>query len=237
MQKRGGGGIRYLDLKFVSQYRKILGTIRRIRNQKISGIEIFLHEEGISRFSVKLVCLTVPKNFVGEPFCVSGNFGYRNILCIRRGYHYSPLKFCLTVPKNFAGEPFNVSENFGYRKILCIRRGYHYSLEIFRLSAEKLRRGTLLCFKKIPVSKLFMHRRGWQHGIVEKSFVSQDRNEKLGKGSFLFSRKFLVSKKIYGEKVGFTILLGEIVNVSEIVKIFDTAEIRTRTYRFRTLLS
>ena len=36
---------------------------------------------------------------------------------------------------------------------------------------------------------------------------------------------------------GITILLSEIVKVSEIVKISDTAEIQTRTYRFRTLLS
>ena len=30
-------------------------------------------------------CLTVPKKFVGEPFCVSENFWYRKNLWIRRG--------------------------------------------------------------------------------------------------------------------------------------------------------
>ena len=30
-------------------------------------------------------CLTVPKNFVGELFCVSQSFWYRNSLCIRGG--------------------------------------------------------------------------------------------------------------------------------------------------------
>ena len=29
-------------------------------------------------FSLKIFCLTVPKNFVGEPFGVSESFGYRN---------------------------------------------------------------------------------------------------------------------------------------------------------------
>ena len=104
----------------------------------------------------KIFCLTGPKNFVRGPFCISENFGYRKILCIRRGYHYSPLKiFCLTIPKKFVGEPF--------------------------------------CFKKNLVSKILMPKRGGHHG-----FVSQDRNEKLGKGTLLFSSEFLVTKKFYG---------------------------------------
>ena len=41
--------------------------------------------EGISRFSVKNFCLTVPKNFVEETFCVSKNFWYRKMLGIREG--------------------------------------------------------------------------------------------------------------------------------------------------------
>ena len=41
--------------------------------------------EGVSRFSVKIIRLTVPKNLVGEPFCVSENFGYRKKLEIREG--------------------------------------------------------------------------------------------------------------------------------------------------------
>ena len=36
---------------------------------------------------------------------------------------------------------------------------------------------------------------------------------------------------------GITILLSEFVNVNESVKISDTAEIQTLTYRFITLLS
>ena len=36
-------------------------------------------------FLSKLFCLTVPKNFVGEPFCISENFWYRKMLGIERG--------------------------------------------------------------------------------------------------------------------------------------------------------
>ena len=61
-----------------------------------------------------MCCLTVPKNFVGEPFCVSQNFWYRKNLWIRGGrggggreYHdFLSKVFCLTVPKIFVGEPF-----------------------------------------------------------------------------------------------------------------------------------
>ena len=69
---------------------------------------------------------------------------------------------------------------------------------------KKNRKGSLLCFKKFPVSKTFMHRRGGggHHGLVEKSFVSQDLNEKLGEGTLLFSRKYLVSKKNFRGRRG-----------------------------------
>ena len=36
-------------------------------------------------FPLKNFCLTVPKNFVEEPFCVSENFWYRKMLGIREG--------------------------------------------------------------------------------------------------------------------------------------------------------
>ena len=58
-------------------------------------------------FPLKLFCLTVPKNFVGEPFGVSENFWYRKILCFRGLCHDFPSKiFCLKVPKNFVEQPF-----------------------------------------------------------------------------------------------------------------------------------
>ena len=56
-------------------------------------------------------CLTVPKNLVGETFCVSQSFWYRENLMDKKGLggkeynHFLPKNFCLTVPKNFVGNP------------------------------------------------------------------------------------------------------------------------------------
>ena len=42
-----------------------------------------LYAKGYHDFPLKNFCLIVPKNFVGEPFCVSQNFWYRKILWMR----------------------------------------------------------------------------------------------------------------------------------------------------------
>ena len=63
-------------------------------------------------------------------------------------------------------------------------------------SADKIRRRTLRCFERILVSKIFMNRRGRGITVLSIFFVSQDRNEKLCKGTLLFSGNFLVSKKV-----------------------------------------
>ena len=50
-------------------------------------------ERGHHDFPSKICCLTVPKNFVGETFCVSEKFWYRKMLGIREGgYHDFPSK-------------------------------------------------------------------------------------------------------------------------------------------------
>ena len=60
-------------------------------------------------FPLKICCLTLPSNFVGET-CVSENFGYRKMLRIREregagGDHDFLSKFCcLTVQKIFLGK-------------------------------------------------------------------------------------------------------------------------------------
>ena len=111
-----------------------------------------MQKRGYHDFPSEIFCLTVPKkeDFVGEPFGVSEKFGYRKILCIRRGFHYFLLKiFSSRSAEKFRGGPFNVSENFGYRKVLCIRRGYHYfPSKIFCLTVPKKFVGEPLCFKK-----------------------------------------------------------------------------------------
>ena len=44
-----------------------------------------LYAKAYHDFLLKNFCLTVPKNFVGKPFCVSENFWYRKTLGIREG--------------------------------------------------------------------------------------------------------------------------------------------------------
>ena len=56
---------------------------------------------------------------------------------------------------------------------------------------------TLCCFRKILLSKISCIGGGRGITVSSNFFVSQDRNEKLCKGTFLFSGIFLVSKKIW----------------------------------------
>ena len=65
------------------------------------------------------------------------------------------------------------------------------SLENFCLSTEKIRCGTLRCFRKFRVSKNFMHR-GVHQGLLEFFFVSQC--QKVSWGTLQCFRKFGVSK-------------------------------------------
>ncbi len=62
-------------------------------------------------FLWKICCLTVPKNFVGVPFCVSQSFWCQKNLWKRRGVgrreggsRFKVKNFCLTILKKFVGE-------------------------------------------------------------------------------------------------------------------------------------
>ena len=73
-----------------------------------------IRERVIHVFRSKIFCLTMPKNFVGEPFCAVFQkiSGIEEIYGEEGGgaYHIFPSKrFCLTVPKIFVGEPVIVS--------------------------------------------------------------------------------------------------------------------------------
>ena len=74
-------------------------------------------------FPSKFFCITVPKNFVGEPFNVSEKLGFRKNVRIRRAYHYSPLNFLVSQCRHVSSEDPRVSENFPYRKISWLREG------------------------------------------------------------------------------------------------------------------
>ena len=72
-------------------------------------------------FPSKIICLTVPKNFAGEPFRVSVISGIEKVW-IRGGgggeyQDFLSKIICLTVPKIFVGEPFSVSLISGIEKV------------------------------------------------------------------------------------------------------------------------
>ena len=62
-------------------------------------------------------------------------------------------------------------------------------------SADKIRRRTLLCFKRILVSKIFKQRRGEASRFCRKFFYLTGP-KKLRQGTILCFRKFLVEKNI-----------------------------------------
>ena len=94
----------------------------------------------------------------------------------KRGYHKFPSKiFCLTVPKKFRGQPFNVSDKLGHGKILFIIGGItSFRRKLFVSQCRKISWATLQCFRKIGVSKNFMHNRGIT-SFYRKFFVSHYR--------------------------------------------------------------
>ena len=108
-------------------------------------------EGEVSRFPSNFFCLTVPKNAVGEPFSLSLISGIEKVWM--RGWGGGgecqdfPSKISgLTVPKNFAWQPFRVSLISGIEKIY-VSQGYVtiFCRNFLSHSAEKFRRGTLLC--------------------------------------------------------------------------------------------
>ena len=107
--------------------------------------------------------------------------------------------------KNFAREPFCVLEKFWREKYFMDKRGggvSRFSVEKFLSDCTEIFHWrTLWCFRKILLSKIFMHRRG-ESRFCRKFFVSQERNENLCRGTLLFSIKFLVSKKFMDKRGG-----------------------------------
>ena len=93
-------------------------------------------------FPSKLFCLTVPKYFLEEPFCVSERFRYRKILWIRGEYQdFLPKICCFTVPRNFVGESICVSETSGYRSFWIKGGGgkecHEFTSQIFCFTVPK----------------------------------------------------------------------------------------------------
>ena len=156
---------------------------------------------GITIFCRKFFGLTVPKNFVGDPFCVSEKFWYRKMLGIREGAGITIFRQNCFVSQyrniSFVEEPFYVSESFGYRKILCLRGEYYNFLwKICCLTVPKKFIEEPFC-----VSESFGYRKilGIRGGGKYQDFPSKFfclSSEKFRRGTLLCFRKFRVSKNI-----------------------------------------
>ena len=166
-----------------------------------------MQKRGYHDFSFKIFCLTVPKNFVGEHFGVSKNFGYRKILCIREGgitflrrklLSHSTKKIRWGTLRCFIKS--RVLQNFMHKKGISLN-----SVEKFLShSADKIRRKILLCFERILVSKIFKQRRGKLLGFDEIFFISQDRKN-FAREPFCVSENFWQGKKIMDKRGHITI--------------------------------
>ena len=165
-------------------------------------------QKGITIFRWKIF---VPKNFVEEPFmCFRKIVVPENVRDKRGGGYHDFLSklFCLTVPKNFVGEPFCVSEKFWYRKTLWIRGGRwregvsRFSVENLSRSTEKIRRGTLLCFRKFLVLKNVRENRAGRVSQFCVEIVFSHSTETFRRGTLLCFRKVLASKSSMDKREG-----------------------------------
>ena len=148
------------------------------------------------------ICLTIPKNFVGET-CVSESFWYRKILWMRMGsreYHDFHLEtFCLREPKNFVEEPFCVAENFWYQKMSRRERergGHHdFPSKICCLTVPSNFVGETCVSENFWYRKMLRIRERGGASRLSVEILLSHSTEKLRRGNLCF-RKFLVSKNV-----------------------------------------
>ena len=117
---------KYFDqlLQTVKNKTTVLNLVfKEFLRPSIPSLNSVLYSKGYHDFPLKNFCLTVPKNFVEEPFCVSENFCYRKMPGIREGrVSRFSVKYVLSYSaESFRRETLLCFRKFGYRKILCLR--------------------------------------------------------------------------------------------------------------------
>ena len=159
---------------------------------------------GYKDFLSKICCLTVSKDVVGQPFCVSVIFWYRYIIWIKGGggrdgvSRFSVNFFRLTVPKKFIGEPFSVSllcviENFMYKKGGGREVVSRFAVKIFLShSAKKFRRGSLQCFTNFGYWKILCAR--WVCHDFRSKFFCHTLPKNFAREPFCVWEKFYYRK-------------------------------------------
>ena len=126
--------------------------------------------------------LPVLKTFAGNHFNLTGNFGYRNFLCMRTEKLVFPPKFlCLTIPKKFVVTTSKFQIIWDLENSLS----YHDFLSKFLSHiTEKLREDPSSVSKsfKCEVSKNSMQKKGISRFSVD-IFLSRSRKNPLGNTS------------------------------------------------------
>ena len=149
-----------------------------------------------SRFSVEIFSSHGAEKFCrGTLLCFTDFLASKTFMEKKGGeYREFPSKgFCLTLPKNFVGEPISVSLYLGIDKFFASEVKSRFSVENFLShTAEKVRRGTLLCFTEFLASKTFLEKR-W-----------------LGEYQEFPSKCFclILPKKFVGEPISVSLYLG-----------------------------
>ena len=115
-----------------------------------------MHENGKSRFSFEVFCLTVRKNFLGTTSKIQNVWDVGNFFA----YHFFPSIFLSHSSEKLREELSNVSDSFNCQvsKKLMQKNGIsRHSVENFlSQSAERFRCGTLRYIRTVRLSKNFM---------------------------------------------------------------------------------
>ena len=132
-------------------------------------------------------------------------FGIQKLIdvgCWRKGVSgVAFINFCLKMPKIFGGKPSCVSQTFFLSKMLGIREGRisRFSVKIvFRHSTGSFRRGTILCFKKFRLSKVFTPKMGISR-FSKENLLSQSPIKQRRK-TLVCITKILVSKNLLDKR-------------------------------------
>ena len=163
----------------------------------------------MSRFSVQTFLFPVPKNFVGEHFCVKQNFCNRKNLWVRWGegreYHDFLWKKLLSRRTGtFVGEPFCAvfQKLFGSGKAFWQEGGGKlaiFSVENFLYHrVENFRWGNPSVFPQFRVSKIVRDEREGRESRFSIEIGLSHSTEELRQGTILYFTILAVSKKNYG---------------------------------------
>ena len=147
-------------------------TLQCFRRLQVS--EKFMFKKRISRFSIQFFLSHSAERIRRELFFLSEKIGNRKLLCIVewRSSPFCRKSFVPQCRRTSFGNPSVFQKVFGRKKFWdrggCVSRFFVKNL--LSNSVEKLRRGILLCFRKLLVSKNVHAWEGRPSRFLSKSF-------------------------------------------------------------------